>query len=127
LRFVEESYRGRSVRIFRMRSDRAIASLRERAERLLSERPDVVQVRLFGSLARGSAKPGSDADLVVIVTAERGVGFLERIADLQPHFAGVGIGCDLLVYTEGEWDRLRREGRRLARTVEQEGLILASR
>jgi predicted nucleotidyltransferase len=123
LRSVIECYRGRDVRIFRLDRDGVLARLRARANRLLREDPNVLEVRLFGSLARGDAHPGSDADLFVVVRDEAS-SFRDRLPALARYFSGVGVGCDLLVYTQGE--RARLAGR-FARAVLDEGIVLAAR
>ena len=64
---VEKCYQGRNVRVFRLDRDGVVARLRERARALVERNPDVVEVRLFGSLARGDAHPGSDADLFIVL------------------------------------------------------------
>jgi predicted nucleotidyltransferase len=112
--------------VFRLDRDGTIARLRDRARALLKSRPDVLEVRLFGSLARGNATPGSDADL--FITVRDGAGpLLERIPSLARHFAGVGIGCDVIVHTESERDALVRRHDAFARAVIGEGLLLAQR
>ena len=126
LRSVAECYRGREVRVFRLDREAAITRLRERARALLDERPDVLEVRLFGSLARGQARPGSDADLLVVVRsgAENAV---ERSADIARYFSGTGIGCDVIVYTESEYRLLGERHTRFARTMREEATTLARR
>lgn len=126
MRSVEECYRGKTVRVFRLDRAGTLVRLTEAARRIVEERPEVTEVRLFGSLARGDARPGSDADLLIVV---RGPAppFLERPTALAPCFGGVGIGCDLFVYTDSELDGLRRDGNPLVRSAETEGLVLASR
>lgn len=123
---VEECYRGRSVRVFRLDRAGTVARLRERACRLLGERNDVLEVRLFGSLARGSAGPGSDADLFIVLR-DGAPPFLDRIPDLSRSFAGLGIGCDVIAYTESECRSLLAGHDAFARAVLDEGLVLASR
>jgi predicted nucleotidyltransferase len=86
----------------------------------------VLEVRLFGSLARGTATPGSDADVWVLLR-DGGPPFLERVAELARSFEGLGVGCEVVAHTESEWERLRRERRRIVRAVMDEGLELASR
>ena len=126
MRSVEESYRGKHVRVFHLDREAVLARLEERARRLLDEEPKAAEVWLFGSLARGDAGPGSDADLLVVLE-ESLLPFLDRSALVSRHFTGVGVGCDLLAYTRAELDSLRREGRRLPRAVEAEGRLLARR
>ncbi len=123
---VEECYRGRSVRVFRLDGARVTDALRQRAQALLDRRPDVLEVRLFGSLASAAAHPGSDADLFIVLR-DGAVPFLERLSDMAREFAGVGIGCDVIAFTESESRALRARQDRFARAVFQEGCSLASR
>lgn len=123
---VEECYRGRSVRVFRLDREGTLGRLRERARRLIELRDDVLEVRLFGSLARGDAGPGSDADLFIVVR-DGAPAFLERIPDLARHFAGLGIGCDVMAYTESERHALANRRDAFARAVLEEGVVLAQR
>jgi hypothetical protein len=126
LKSVEECYRGRNVRVFRLDHAGVVARLKERALGLLERRPDVVEVRLFGSLARGDAHPGSDADLFVVMRDGAGP-FLDRLPDLGRDFDGVGVGCDVIAYTESETEAARARGDAFIRTVFDEGLPLATR
>jgi len=112
--------------VFRIDRERLLAALAERARGLLASQPEVVEVRLFGSLARGNARPGSDADLFVRLSGATSA-FLPRSAELARAFEGVGVGCDVLAFTEAEWRRMRSEGRRIVEAVEREGLVLARR
>jgi len=123
---VEECYRGRNVRVFRLDQAAVIARLRERARGVLERRPDLVEVRLFGSLARGTARPGSDADLFVVMRDGAGP-FLDRLADLARDFGGVGVGCDVIAFTESETRAARARGDAFARAVFDEGVPLATR
>lgn len=123
MRGVKEFYRGKQVRVFRFERTDVLERLRACAERLLRDRSDVLAVWLFGSLARGRASPGSDADLMIIVRDGAGP-FLDRSESLAPYFRNVGVGCDVLVYTESEIDRLQRGGPSLARTALREGVLL---
>jgi len=126
LKCVEECYRGRNVRVFRLDGAAVIARLRERARGLLERRTDVVEVRLFGSLARGEAHPGSDADLFVVLRDGAGP-FLDRVPGIAREFGGVGVGCDVIVYTESETRALRTRHDAFARAVFEEGFTLATR
>ena len=68
MRAVEECYRSEDVLIFRLDRAGVLARLRRAAERAIAERLELLNVILFGSLARGDAGPGSDADLMLIVS-----------------------------------------------------------
>jgi predicted nucleotidyltransferase len=93
---------------------------------LLQQRSDVLEVRLFGSLARGVARPGSDADLFIVVR-DGAAPFLDRSAALAPYFTGVGIGCDLIAYTESECRMLAERHDAFACAVLDESIPLAQR
>lgn len=125
---VDECYRGRDVRVFRLDRAGTFARLRARARALVDANPAVLEVRLFGSLARGDAHPGSDADLFIVVRDGAGP-FLERIPALASYFSGIGIGCDVIVYTESERARLAACDSRFAHAVLDAGssVTLASR
>ena len=71
-----------------------------RTEKYIAEaRPEVERVILFGSLARGDAVPGSDADLLVVLSsAER--PFLSRMPDYG--LIHCAISVDVFPYTEDE-------------------------
>jgi predicted nucleotidyltransferase len=112
--------------VFRLDREACLARLREKATELLDREADVLEVRLVGSLARGDALPGSDADLLIVLD-ETEEPFLARIDRLQRHLAGVGLGCDVFPYTTSELDGLRREGNALVRAAEREGILLARR
>jgi predicted nucleotidyltransferase len=114
------------VRVFRLNQELVLSRLRSAAQRLVRERAEVVQVWLFGSLARREARPGSDADLLIIVRDGAGP-FLERAHPLAPYFNGAGVGRDLLVYTESEARQLSSDPSSLVSTAGQEGLLLAAR
>ena len=64
---------------------------------------------LFGSLQRGDAVPGSDADLL----------FADRAAAYRPK--GVGIPVDLFVYTRDELDGMLAAGNRFVSRALAEG------
>ena len=126
LQSVTESYRGHNVRVFRLDREGTLARLRERARRVLEQRPEVVEIRLFGSLARGTAGPGSDADLFVVVR-DGAPPFLDRIPALARYFSGLGIGCDVLVYTESEYQAFAVRQDAFARAILKHGMPLARR
>ena len=121
---VEKCYQGRNVRVFRLDQEGVIARLRARARTLVESSPDVLEVRLFGSLARGEAHPGSDADLFVVLR-DGARSFLDRIPPLARHFRGVGIGCDVIAYTDSERAALAARKDAFSRAVLEEGIVLA--
>lgn len=123
---VEECYRGSQVRVFRLRRQAILPALEQAAHRLLAARPEVVEVRVFGSLVKGHAGPGSDAD-ILLVLSESEKPFLDRIPDYARFLTGIGIACDIFPYTRAEFAHLRGEGNHFAETIWRESHVLATR
>ncbi len=124
---VVECYRGSGgVRVFRLDREAVLRRLRALALALLEQDPSVLEARLFGSLARDTAGPGSDADLLVVSDASE-LPFLERSSHYARAFGGAGVGCDVFAYTLAELDRMRRDGNGLIRSADADGLLLAAR
>jgi predicted nucleotidyltransferase len=126
LSVVEECYRGSQVRVFRLRRQAILQALEEAAHRLLAERPEVLEVRMFGSLAKGNAGPGSDAD-ILLVLSESNKPFVDRIPEYARFMTAIGIACDIFPYTRAEFAQLRAEGNHFAETICSESRVLASR
>lgn len=64
------------------------------------------RIILFGSYGRGDAKKGSDLDLMVILpTVTDRYGEMIR---LHKAVGNVGVGVDLLVYSDAEFERRSR-------------------
>lgn len=79
-------------------------TLHEVVERIVAEaKPS--RVILFGSYGRGDADQDSDIDLMVIERRVDNRG--EEMIRLQEAVDNVGVGVDVLVYSEGEVEERR--------------------
>jgi predicted nucleotidyltransferase len=83
--------------------------------------PEIEEIWLFGSLARGDAVPGSDADLLIVLRPSP-LSFLARSAHYQPDFCGVGV--DTLAYTRAELVTMQSENNPFLCQVQSEWLLL---
>jgi len=81
---------------------------------------DVHAVILFGSIARGEATPDSDIDLAVIAPS----GWDKRVELEDSVRARLGNDCDVLVFTEVEFDRLATSGEPVVRDIIRDGVAL---
>lgn len=108
-----------SVRVFWLESDEVRRRLREAAEELVEARSDVRAVHLFGSLAEDRAVPGSDADLLIVLTSSDR-RWMDRPLEYERFFRGVGMPVELFCYTTGEIERVD-----LARRALETGTRLA--
>lgn len=90
-------------------------------QEMVKHHPEIEEVWLFGSLARGGALPGSDADLFIVLS-DTAYSFLDRAVHYRP--AECGIGVDVLAYTQQELARMKAIGHKLPHTVQAEGVCL---
>jgi predicted nucleotidyltransferase len=99
-------------------------ALDEYVRALVARRPDVEEVILFGSLVAGTPVPGSDVDLMVILSGSDR-RFLDRIPDLLP--AGFPVGVDVFPYTRAEVAQMMADGNRFVLGILKEGRALFRR
>ncbi len=110
-----------SVKVFWLDRSRLMERLNRVARTLGDRHPEIESIYLFGSLARGDAVPGSDADLLIVVSHSVDA-FRDRPARYQT--TGVGVGVDEVVYTREELDALLETGNEFARRAMREGVRL---
>ena len=91
---------------------------------LAGECPNVLEVRLFGSLAKGNYAPGSDAD-VLVVLREDARPLLDRIPEFLRRFLDVSVPVEVFPYTRAELERMRRQGVSFMNSIDREGIRLA--
>lgn len=73
------------------------------AERVSQEQKDIIRIGYFGSYAKGNWGVGSDLDLVIIVKSSE-LPFNRRAIEWDT--MELPVPTDVLVYTEGEWQRM---------------------
>jgi predicted nucleotidyltransferase len=100
----------------------AIRDSIESAIGLIVRQLDPERVVLFGSRARGTSRPNSDIDLLVIADSRqprfrRAVGVYQAIADLPGEF-------DVIVYTPEEVDEWREVPQAFVTTALREGQVV---
>jgi predicted nucleotidyltransferase len=96
----------------------------EHVRTLAARHPELEEVILFGSLVRGTPVPGSDVDLLLILTnSDR--AFLDRIPTFLPGRFPAGV--DVFPYTRAEIDRMRAEGNRLILEALRDGITVFRR
>ena len=84
----------------------------------------IVDLRLFGSVARGESHEGSDVD-VAVVFADVDWKTRREVLDLA---ADIGLGDRPLIspaiFSRDTWDRFRAQERPLVMDIEREGIAL---
>lgn len=80
------------------------------------------RVIVFGSAARGEAKPGSDLDLLVVLDLPAGMPAREMARTLHALFDGWLLPLDIVVLPTQDWERGLHLPGHIARTAEREGV-----
>lgn len=112
-----------SVKVFWLDRPHLIERLKSAAQTLIELHPEIEQIVLFGSLARGDAVPGSDADLLIVVSHST-EPFLDRTVRYRP--ADVGVGVDVVAYTREELAALLEAGNAFVQQALRDGMVLVS-
>lgn len=99
-------------------------AVEEHVRVLAARYPELEEVILFGSLVRGTAVPGSDVDLLLVLTASDR-SFVDRIpAFLPSHFP---VGVDIFPYTRAELERMKAEGNSFVLAALRDGIAVFRR
>ena len=86
--------------------------------------PEIEEIRVFGSLVKGTAVPGSDVDLLIVLAASDRP-FLDRISGYLP--SAFPCGVDVFPYTHVEIARMTHEGNALIAAALSEGRTIFKR
>lgn len=108
------------MRIASLDRDRAIAELREAAQRLCARNVRVLAVGLFGSLARHQALPSSDADVLIVLNEHPQPRWFDRIAEYADAFADTSLPVEPFPYTQDELKRMQSRRSGFLRTILRE-------
>jgi predicted nucleotidyltransferase len=99
-------------------------ALQEHVRHLSTRHPEIEEIVLFGSMAKGRPVPGSDVDLLIVLSASYRP-FLDRIPAFLPDRFPVGV--DVFPYTRHELERMNRDGNALVRAALRDGIVLFKR
>ena len=101
------------------------SAIRNAVERIVSVAHDPRKVLLFGSYARAEAREDSDLDLLVV---EREIDdYTVEYSRLREAIGSVGVGVDLLLYSEVEFEKRRHWWSTPVYWADREGKILYER
>jgi len=102
-----------------------LQALRELAQAAVRRHRQLERVTLFGSLARGDYGLYSDADLLLVLKESEHRRYFDRIPEFIDDFLQAPVPVDLFPYTEGELERMRRDGNPLITRILSEGVVVA--
>jgi uncharacterized protein len=112
-----------SVKIIYLDREVVQENLTQGVTAMAHHRPEIERVLLFGSRATGRAVPGSDADLLMILT-HSDLPFLSRIPRYIPE--GCGITVDVFPYTYAEIEAMQAVGNPFLKRALAEGIEIFS-
>jgi len=98
----------------------ALAEYAERLRALFGER--LVDVRLFGSFARGEAHEDSDVDVLVLVQGLTDLEIGLAAGEVAPVIAKTGLPLAPLPMASEKLEEMRRQQRGLAHALDSEGI-----
>ncbi len=113
-----------SVKVTWLDRKRVLTAVEEGVMELVGNHPEIEEVLMFGSMARGGAVPGSDVDLLVILSRDSRT-FLQRIADYM--FSIEEIGVDVFPYTRDEIRKMTESGNLFLKRALKEGITIYER
>lgn len=90
-----------SVKVFFLNRKLLVEQIEQAAAELVTERPEVRKIILFGSVAEGRALPSSDIDLLLI-TDRNTERFIDRPSPYIPYFQHIPMSVDCFVYSVEE-------------------------
>ena len=100
-------------------------AIKEAAQRVAAAAYTPLKVIVFGSYGRGDADEDSDLDLLVV---EREIpDYTQEFLRLHGALDGLGIGVDLLLFSQGEFEKKRDWWTTPVYWAEREGKILYER
>lgn len=108
-----------SVKVIYPDRDAILKRLKKIAARIKARHPEVFEIRLFGSLARGDYTAASDVDLILVLDDCAESDPHRRILMFLPYF-DLRYGVDLLVYTQNEVESRLNAGDPFLRRIWQE-------
>lgn len=94
----------------------------EAVQRIVAVAQAPKRVVVFGSYARGDANDDSDLDLLVVETSidDR----TKEYVRLREAAGGIGVGVDLLLFTESEFEKRRQWWSTPAYWADREGRVV---
>ncbi|MGA1844000.1 MAG: nucleotidyltransferase domain-containing protein [bacterium] len=114
-----------SVKFISIHREALLEALQKTAESVRIKYPEVLDIRLFGSIAKKEQVGTSDVDILIILNKTTDAPY-KRILRFRREF-DIAVPLDLLVYTKDEITRMISEKNSFIDTILKEGISLIGR
>ncbi len=111
-----------SVSLIAINRDALLSSLKEISVKLKCENPNIKEIRLFGSIAKGEQTGKSDVDILIIVSSSD-TPIVLRSVKYRKYF-DIEIPVDIIVYTENELNIMLKQGNKFIKEILKESIQL---
>ena len=91
---------------------------------------EVLEISLFGSVARSTDRGSSDIDVLIIVSGDRNKALdaiFDKLGDAFLELAGKGVTVENIVENVDEWKKMEKKGFSFARNVKDDRIVLYRR
>ena len=91
---------------------------------------EVLEISLFGSVARSAETEASDVDLLIIVSGDRKKALdviFDELGDAFLELAGKGVIVENIVENVEEWKRMEKKGFSFVRNMKDDRIVLYRR
>ena len=114
-----------------MISDDKLETAKRWTEKVVEVLKDgVLEISLFGSVARSTDREGSDVDLLIIVSGNRKKALdvmFDELGDAFLELAGKGVIVENIVENAEEWEKMEKKGFSFVRNVKDDKIVLYRR
>ena len=93
-------------------------------EDLSQKHPEIEEIYLFGSFARDEAVPGSDVDILIVLT-DSPLSFMDRMTGYMP--SSFPVGVEVFPYTRREMEMMIDQGNYFLKSAKQDSILLFAR
>ncbi|MFQ6008753.1 MAG: nucleotidyltransferase domain-containing protein [Candidatus Zixiibacteriota bacterium] len=111
-----------SVKVSYLKGSEVLSQLSQAAKRL-KENSNVFKVYLFGSFVKGDYRPGSDADVSIVLKHDKR-RIIDRIPEYLDYFSEVTVPVDVFPYTVDEVEAMKKSSNPLWREIMASGVEL---
>ena len=114
-----------SVKLISIDKEELFRVLNETAIKIKEENSEVIDIRLFGSIAKKEDTGKSDVDIIIIVSGSS-ADIFHRSLKFRRYF-DIEVAVDILVYTEQEVDQMLKEGNNFIKNILNESISLIAK